>query len=571
MRKFKERFVLAYKAVLSIKKTAKKSPEVPIFHVLSGSIILLLLLSLFTIIFNLFENLHFVLLSSNLFLVGSFLLYLLVKETVFKNINQLEYPIVLGFLYDLVWFITCLSLFNSLVYLLVLRVFVATNLIVVNGLIGIIGLAFYHGLKKLTYRDSIPIYDVMPITNWNFLIFFGVFYILGLASVSLGYLIALVIVISLFFIKRAFQNFLVMPLEKNLSLLSLIGVLGLFLSWRIWIEEDGLLDSFTERTLNRLDAQYEILGYESGTLFYQVSDMGLMVDHADYVIFLDETLAETLRIEKVGVETFYIIENTLYKMVLSDNQDDLINDQLARFDVFKYHEDQGFMFFDTVSYNPEENTYKRVMFFFLDDQIHYVLRNNTFNIFNKNGEVIERDYPRHWVIYEDEHHTIFVSNNAIRYDVGVQNNVMYHNGFIADGQCIDRLSDYIDPDATLCEVRVSMSQTATFYQHDGIFYVLDASMTFGRHLVLYNSDGQFIERVIDGDELYYYQDHFIVVNRQGSSVDDVFVNNDVLTVLDPNAPIEWIISRPTQLTQFVVIYWVGWLYLLPISLKKEAH
>ncbi|TVP93789.1 MAG: hypothetical protein EA374_08535 [Acholeplasmatales bacterium] len=369
MRKYLNTLISNYKAVLELKKRAKQDVNITLTSVYKEVLFLLVVIVLFMMIFRLFENFHFVLLSSNVFVVGSFLLYRVKEELMFKEINRLEYATFSGVFNDLLHLVMGLSLFSYFIALF-FSDFVAFLLLIVYGIMFLIASIMAAVLKSRLKVHTLSRYNEGFTTLWIIVLFFGIFYTLGLPNMIVNYSVSFLITVVLILFKfmiptklNTLNRHVVMAFALLSSLVSIVGVL----------DQNSTLGSYKEKVLNRSDQTYVL--ETNGPVHYTLTQSGLLIEHLDFVQLLNHQLNPVISLDKNEDERFYMIEGVLYKTVLSADQSDVVDNMYpfnACYDVFRYSgEHAHFEFVSTVIYEPSPSSYPRNRFFWLHDSLHY--------------------------------------------------------------------------------------------------------------------------------------------------------------------------------------------------------
>jgi hypothetical protein len=545
MKKMKQ-FVSQYKAFLIMKKASSKMPDVSIKIVLKEVLFTLSIYLLFVLIFKFYENLHFILLSSNLFLVGSFLLYRYKKELMFKAVNKLEYTTWYGFFEDLLHLIVILTLTHLILYLYFFDA-LSFIFILLTGIIGLISSFIYLVLvTELPSKKDDKV--VLPFRIvWLALMMLFSFYLLGIKSIVLAYLIALMIVLCILFAYNKYDEFIKKyDTERRQLRLGLVLVLIVTLTMIKSNDKVRLLDPFIgyvpnaieriEHNIVRRKLRHNFDSFNNLITFqYYVSNNQLVLEFEDKIEFYDQELKLINVMEKEDGAAYFFIEDTFYKSVLSVNQQGIDpfhpeTSLQSRYDLFELTDQMTFEFVDTVVYRDRNHVFKWQTFYWIDDELYYVERYDLTNnkhkesLFNNEGKhIIQPMFDDNTLIYQSKDDFLYISHS---YRVIFRNHyntvdIAYHNDYIwqvSNRIVVRTFDDWFNRTGVyIAELDYPSGSLWAFYHHDERFYLtvshLGMTNPYDVNLYVFNKRGEMVDFMPEIHDLLYLNDQFVIVNR----------------------------------------------------------
>ena len=570
MRNFKQRFVSKYKDFLVLKHTAQHEPSVPLHQVVLESFVLLVLIVLFGWVFNLQENFHFILLASNLFLVGSFLLYRVKRELIFKQINRLDYSTFIGVMYDVNMVITSLSLMNSAFYVFILDAWVSLLLVIINLCILLIGSIGDTFLRQMIRAHTSLRSNNDAITLWIFALFLGIFYALGFSSLGLNYSVSFIMVLGLVVLKFFALTPRTIPLQKMLIIM--LGIISITASIIGVLDDESTLGSYRKKVLNT--SNHTIVLETDTDIVYAITDVGLFITHPNYVQVLDAQLSPVITLENHNHETFFMIEGVLYKTVLSQDQSNMALDkhpEHARFELYRHIEEDSFEFVSTVYYKLLLEYEQAIRFFWYDETLYYY--DTRFReVFNVQGEVIDiaTFFPSHGVLYETKYEILYVRYGHISW---VPSMTRYHDGLILNYRCVEEFEQFLvrDRDLFYCPFILWFTPAgSTFYHHEGLYYSIYKPKTRESDIHVFDRSGTLLETVVQGQDLFHLDGTFILLERDINESEQGTFTIDTLTMLYTEHFYRYEMVRQPGLTPFIIGLWLVWLYVWPVKLTRVS-
>jgi|GEM_PF-5343264 len=555
MRKFIKRFVQEYKDVSLVKKKASFESSLPIGSIIKETLFVLGLIIGFSVLFDLYDNLHFVLLVSKLYLVGSFLLFRVKYELIFKQINRLEYSTAAGIMDDFLKFIIVLFTVHSVLYVFVLFSVVSIVLVIASISIAIVAMLIYLRLINLP-KYTVEPFDIREPLRilWLSFLAIGFFYASGIESIILAYVTIIGVFIIMGTVYNAFRTIWrdLYGLRKIFTIILVLGFMGTTFSVYDNREVE-VFNSMIYKKANSMETlEYElptdirdlsVEGYDASrdlTLVYSVVDGFLVLELEDEIKWLDGTFNEVKTIQTEENAEYFFIENELYKSVLSDNQsgieeEDDVNRRKSRYDLYLLNADQSYTYTESVVYRDRLHETRMIDFYWLDNDLYYLERYDGLNgihfsyLFDTDGKIIEEPmFDENEIVYETDHDFLYTYSNE--YDVIFRNAHnsagAYHDGQIYYYCYLDRNSYIMSTEAFIDKdfdesLNLDWDETMvhpvrSMISGDGRYILLISDDVFDRDdrsVLVFNSEGEKVDSMPDVHDIIAFDGDTLIINK----------------------------------------------------------
>lgn len=559
MQRFIKNFVKDYRDFLVIKKTGNKKPVVPIFSVIKESLFLLVLIALFTFLFQLHKNLHFVLLVTQVFLVGSFLLFRVKYEILVKKINQFQYPTYVGVTPDTLRFLMVISALHAFIYVAIMPQSISSVLTFMTIAFSIIVMFIYLYLDNMT--DYIGIPQILRIL-WISLFALGFFYSSGIESLIHSYLATVgVVSLFIFFYHVCFIRWQsLLKMRRILTYLVVISmvVMGFF----IYRNKDiKFFNSITYHIPNAketltytLPTDIRELTYSSSTirkdlaLQYKVIDNQLVLEFEDRIDWFNDQFKMTQSIDKEVGASYYFFDGLLYKTVLSDDQTNIVIEpdpmrSKSRYDLFVLNESLSFDFIDSIIYRDRLHELSMIDIYVIEGSVYYLEHydligwfSDYYRLYNKQGGVVTINVFRDQeLIYKGDNDFLIKQTHDFEdYHTNSRMTYNYHNDYIY--QWVDEFGTFVgyiyqfdhwlhdlEPTVQPELIPGHASYITRFYHHDNRYYVLsDRNFIYDipASIYVYDEKGKEIDMMDGVDDLLSFDSSLITVGVSRKMVGD---------------------------------------------------
>lgn len=203
-------FVSKYKAILSIKiNNVEKTDYSDIIKEVAKATLMVIFISLIIgYLTKSLQNLNYVVYISNITLLGSFVLYKCIKEIKYKKLIKEEYNIWIAISVHVVMLIGVIALTNSMLYFFVYQDMVSIYDLYILISISFLVQVFLFIMEKTTSGIIFKSYGKIVIGTalWQFILMVGLMLIMNIESITLCYVLSIMILIILYLLTNYLFN-----------------------------------------------------------------------------------------------------------------------------------------------------------------------------------------------------------------------------------------------------------------------------------------------------------------------------------------------------------------------------
>lgn len=584
MKNYINNFVARYKAILMIKKdqyfASKKSNVVK--DVTLSTLLIVLVFGGLALVFGLSKNIHYVFISVNIIIVGSFIIYKVLRERKLQHTHDLEYSTWLAVSYDIAYFIGILSIVQSILILFLFMKVLSILLLIFVLLIGI----FANGYVYLMYSRIIELESYqsnMFVTSlWLISLYVSLFYVLDIRSIALGYIIVTAMVSLLYFYRlhlRTKNSFI-----SSLSAYTLLLFGAIFFRYAVlsYDRADYVNKTpFLSATLEYGDALSDIYNADffefQDHIFYQKD--GRLFEYDNAMQFLQEWTPSLS-----NIQYYFATDDTLY--VVTSLYPDKPIDGMLRYEAILYDITDKNAPIQVSSYL--QNTRDNVeMMISIDNQLFQIQTgyNDKLILSPIDGDSI---YPYEFedgeilyqtpsiIVYVLDQNFYMLRNQQSGYSIlnKVYSNGKYLYTSSKESCIVDVTDDFLWDESSVQCFNQDWSYLSGFYYDMNHYYFLvryqDAR---DRVLKVYTKNLKLIEEARDVENFYFTQDLFIASKVNSTTLYDEDGNaNGIETIesfftINPNNLVHYEINGVSPFANnYAFLIGILIIFSLPINL-----
>ncbi|TVP93788.1 MAG: hypothetical protein EA374_08530 [Acholeplasmatales bacterium] len=193
-----------------------------------------------------------------------------------------------------------------------------------------------------------------------------------------------------------------------------------------------------------------------------------------------------------------------------------------------------------------------------------MLHTNIF--FNTEGEVVHSShYPSNGVLYQDAYEVLYTLDDAIHWTT------RYHDGMFLDTFTIKVLEDYIEHESYTFHAVLSghgLRHLGTVYHHESHYYTITGQTDDLSIINVFDERGNRLDTFVEGQDLFYLEGRFIVLNQETLDTEAGTLVRDTLTLLHDEQFSQYRVVRQPGLTPYILALWLLTIYMLPKTLFK---
>jgi len=582
MKKYINNFVGDYKAILKIKQNLvfDKTQTNILRNVVLSTLMIALVFVALGWIFKLSENFHYVFISVNTVIVGSFVIFKVVRELKFKYLHKLEYSTFIAISYDVFYLIGLLSLVNTLIILFLLVKIISSILLILILIIGIlinfIVYLMYTRIELLQTNRT----NMFLTSLWIGFLYWTLFYVLDIRSIMIAYVVATAIILALYIYKLHLHtdNMHVENILKyTLLLFGAIFVRYTLLQYDNNIDKIPFLESsLSGEPIDEPLSNITLFEY-NGHLFYQ--EEGQLFEYDETMHFIEERTPDIDNIQ------YYFTINNQLKAVAYDETEDVAN-QHYRYNATLYDITNSELPTKELDFLQHSGGQINTMIELQEEMYVIVDDYRSVKLYSISDDSLldTSAYLDNEIIYQTENEIVYVYGDGFRMlatnqytnsptlDIGYSNDKYFEH--IDDQICIYDVGvffDFEDKEGRCTDL--DMDRLKGFYYDGSNYFIQYTTYSTGDFLQIYNKKMKLIEETSVYRTLYFTKEIFI--ENDYERVAEYDANGDIIQYqyvwktlrIDPNHFVQYEINGDSHnFNSFVIALSIVFVFSIPMNL-----
>jgi hypothetical protein len=447
MKQLIETFVKQYKDFLTLKNTNHKLFSITFLDLIMITFMQIILFLIIGLILKQLNNFYFISLALNVTLMTSFTLYLIKKDIAYRLSNNLNYSLMIGISYDFIRLLYILSTSNLIIYLTIYNPIISISYLIFLLVLSLLSFLGYRFLKSFNHLNTQPkasnaTLSVLWLSGFSMLLF----YTLGIKDIRIAYLVVFILMMGFVIINQWLNQIIFRRMINRMYVALGVFFMGAFLLIHALVIDEASFNSLYDSEANLGEALLT-LSDEDYNPFYYTDGTYLYHDAFDFRVY-DEalTLLNVYEKEDESAE-YFVIEQVVYKSILSPDQANLPNSEVTRYDL--YQEVNGsFIYLDSLVIREEFHDPSEIILFKAYSKLYYTTRFGE-GVYGLDGTIASNLSPNvDRIIHNKDNHLVLAKNNRFYISSPLVTGILYDQGMVGydlnrNTTCITSISNYM--------------------------------------------------------------------------------------------------------------------------------